>query len=57
MILCEKLQEILVKSVKSENDNVLIRMILDEILKVKAIDKRQYHNKCKNFDFKRSCWA
>ena len=51
-ILCESLQKLLEKSVKSESDNVLIKMIIDELLRVKAITKRQYKNMSENFDFK-----
>ena len=51
IILCEKLQETLEKSVKSVSVIVLIKMIIDELLRVKAITRRQYNNMCKNFDF------
>ena len=51
IILCEKLQETLEKSVKSVSVIVLIKMIIDELLRVEAITRRQYKNLCKNFDF------
>ena len=40
-LLCDKLRDVLEKLVKSERDNLIAEMIKDEILRFKAITKRQ----------------
>ena len=35
-----------------ESDNTMIKMIIDELLRVKAITKRQHNAICKKCDFK-----
>ena len=40
-LLCDKLRDLLEKPVKSESDNLITEMIIDKVLRVKAITKRQ----------------
>ena len=42
-LLCDRLREILEKPDRLESDNTMIKMILDELLRVKAITKRLYN--------------
>ena len=50
-LLCDKLREILEKPDRIESDNTMIKMIIDELLGVKALTKKQYNNMCKNLIF------
>ena len=50
-LLCDKLREILEKPDRIESDSAMIKMIVAELLRVKAITKRQYNNMCKNLIF------
>ena len=51
-LLCDKLRETLSKSVMLESDYTMIKMIIDELLRVKAITKRQHNTICKKCDLK-----
>ena len=51
-LLCDRLREILEKSDRLESDNTMIKMILDELLRVKAITKRQYNAMYQNCGLK-----
>ena len=46
-IPCDKLRSNLEKPIKSESDIVLNKMLLDELLRVEALTKKQYINICK----------
>ena len=46
-LLSDKLREFLEKSDRSESDNIMIKMIIDEVLTVKATTERQYNSICK----------
>ena len=50
-LLCDKLREILEKPDRIETDNTMIKRIIDELLRVKAITKRQYNIMYKNLIF------
>ena len=45
-LLCDKLQETLSKLVMLESDYKMTKMILDEILRVRCIARKQYNAMC-----------
>ena len=45
-ILCDKLQETLSKFVMLESDYTMVKMILDELLRVRCIPRKQYKAVC-----------
>ena len=46
--LCGKLKEILSKPDMSENDYIMSKMILDELIRTKCISRKEYNGFCKN---------
>ena len=45
-LLCDKLRETLSKSVMLESDYTMVKMVLDEFLKVRCISRKQYKRVC-----------
>ena len=43
-LLCDKLREILEKIDRSESDNIMNKMIIDDVLAFKATTERQYNS-------------
>ena len=50
-LLCDKLRETLSKSVMTENDYTMTKMILDELLGVRCIPQKQYNAMCEKIGF------
>ena len=46
--LCDKLREILSKTDMLENDYIMCKMILDELLRTKCMSRKGYNGICKN---------
>ena len=46
--LCDKLREILSKTDMLENDYIMCKMILDELLRTKCMSRKDYNGICKN---------
>ena len=46
--LCDKLRDILSKSDMTENDFTMSKMILDELLRIKSISRKDYNAICKD---------
>ena len=45
-LLCDKLRENLEKPDRSESDNIMAKMIIDELLRNKNITRKQYKAMC-----------
>ena len=52
-MLFEKLNTIWEKRIRSETNLMLAKVVLDEILKVKSITRREINNICKKTDFEK----
>ena len=45
-LLCDKLREILSKFDRSESDNTMVKLIIDELLRTKRITRKEYKGIC-----------
>ena len=51
-LLCDKLRETLSKSVMLESDYTMVQMIIDELLRVRCITRKQYKAMCEKIGLK-----